>query len=58
MRMLVLCSVLIATPAMAADDPARIGDVSTTFRMVGRNEVAQSIISRSSSSSRTPIVSL
>ena len=38
MRMLVLCSFLIAAPAMAGDDPTRIGDVSTTFRMVGRND--------------------
>ena len=38
MRMLVFCSLLIAAPAMAGDDPTRIGDVSTTFRMVGRNE--------------------
>ncbi len=28
----------LATPAFAAEDPARIGDVSTTFRVVGRND--------------------
>lgn len=27
-----------AAPAHAADDPQRIGDVSTTFRVVGRND--------------------
>ena len=30
---------LLATPAIAAnDDPTRIGDVSTTFRVIGRND--------------------
>jgi CreA protein len=38
MRMLALCSVLIAAPAMAAEEPTRVGDVSTTFRLVGRNQ--------------------
>jgi hypothetical protein len=38
MRMLALCLILIATLAMAADEPTRVGDVSTTFRMVGRND--------------------
>ena len=29
----------LATPALAAnDDPVRVGDVSTTFRVVGRND--------------------
>ncbi len=42
MRLLALL-LLLATPAMtaparAADDPTRIGDVSTTFRVVGRND--------------------
>ena len=27
-----------AAAAMAADEPARIGDVSTTFRLVGSND--------------------
>ena len=38
MRKLALCLVLIATPAMASDEPTRVGDVSTTFRLVGRND--------------------
>ena len=29
---------VFATPALGADDPTRIGDVSTTFRIVGRND--------------------
>ncbi|MGI4951384.1 MAG: CreA family protein [Janthinobacterium lividum] len=29
---------LTAAPAGAAEDPTRIGDVSTTFRVVGRND--------------------
>ena len=30
---------LLATPAIAAsDEPTRIGDVSTTFRVIGRND--------------------
>ena len=39
MRSLVAALVLLAVPAFAAsDDPQRIGDVSTTFRVVGRND--------------------
>jgi CreA protein len=38
MRVLLLSFVLLAAPAIAADDPTRIGDVSTTFRLVGRND--------------------
>lgn len=45
MRVLpVLCAALLAAPALApaaqaaSDDPTRIGDVSTTFRVVGRND--------------------
>lgn len=40
MRILpLLCAAMMATPALAAgDDPTRIGDVSTTFRVVGRND--------------------
>ena len=34
----IILSLLIAAPAFAADDPTRIGDVSTTFRLVGRND--------------------
>ena len=38
----VVCAVLLAaatTPARAAaDDPVRVGDVSTTFRLLGRND--------------------
>ncbi len=29
---------LSATPALAGDDPTRVGDVSTTFRVMGRND--------------------
>ncbi len=29
---------LSAAPALAGDDPTRVGDVSTTFRVVGRND--------------------
>ena len=36
---LILLAVLLATPAYAAsDDPQRIGEVSTTFRLLGRND--------------------
>ena len=38
MRALLLALILFATPALAADDPTRIGDVSTTFRVIGRND--------------------
>src|SRR5690348_14589139 len=38
MRRLALAAALLATPALAADEPTRIGDVSTTFRLVGRND--------------------
>src|SRR5947209_1907085 len=38
MRLALLTFLLAATPVLAADDPARIGDVSTTFRLVGRND--------------------
>jgi CreA protein len=44
MRHLLLGLLLLSTPVLAAparaaaDDPARIGDVSTTFRIVGRND--------------------
>ena len=31
-------TLLALTPAFAADGPSRIGDVSTTFRVVGRND--------------------
>jgi CreA protein len=34
----VLLALLVATPALAADGPARIGSVDTTFRLVGRND--------------------
>ena len=35
----VMLAVLLAAPAYAAsDDPQRIGDVSTTFRLLGRND--------------------
>ena len=36
---LALCLLLPLAPARAADDdPTRVGDVSTTFRLVGRND--------------------
>jgi CreA protein len=38
MRLALLTFLLAATPVLGADDPARIGDVSTTFRLVGRND--------------------
>ena len=41
MRRLLVCSLVLcglAAPGFAADDPARIGDVSTTFRVLGRND--------------------
>src|SRR5947208_6289857 len=38
MRLALLTFLLAATPVLAADDPARIGDVSTTLRLVGRND--------------------
>ncbi len=39
--LLITASLAVASagaPAMAAEDPTRIGDVSTTFRIVGRND--------------------
>jgi CreA protein len=33
-----LVALLLATPALAADSPARIGAVDTTFRLLGRND--------------------
>ena len=38
MRTLIAGLVLIASSAMADDTPTRVGDVSTTFRLVGRND--------------------
>ena len=38
MRHLLLIVTLLATPALAADGPTRIGSVDTTFRLVGRND--------------------
>lgn len=39
MRASLLVMTILATPALAGtDDPTRIGDVSTTFRVVGRND--------------------
>ena len=39
MRALLAGLMLLSAPALAApDDPQRIGDVSTTFRIVGRND--------------------
>ncbi len=39
MRALIAALVCLAGPAFAAgDDPTRIGNVSTTFRVVGRND--------------------
>ena len=38
MRRLIACLLLLSGPVMAAEDPTRIGDVSTTFRVVGRND--------------------
>jgi CreA protein len=39
MRLLVVGLLLVSSAAVAAsDDPQRIGDVSTTFRVVGRND--------------------
>ena len=29
---------LVSAPAWAADEPARVGEVSTTFRLIGRND--------------------
>ncbi len=38
-RLLACFLLLAAAPALAAsDDPTRVGDVSTTFRVVGRND--------------------
>ncbi len=39
MRLALIALLLTASPALAGtDDPTRIGDVSTTFRIVGRND--------------------
>ena len=38
MRRILLLATLLASPALAADGPARIGTVDTTFRLVGRND--------------------
>lgn len=39
MRIPLFAMLLAASPALAgSDDPTRIGDVSTTFRVVGRND--------------------
>ena len=40
MRLLLICLLLVSAPGIvrAADDPVRIGDVSTTFRVIGRND--------------------
>ncbi len=37
-RLIALIILLITVPALAADGPARIGQVDTTFRIVGRND--------------------
>jgi CreA protein len=38
MRRLLFLAPLLATAALAADSPTRIGVVDTTFRLVGRND--------------------
>ena len=40
MRRIAACAgaLLLAIPALAADEPARVGAVDTTFRLVGRND--------------------
>ncbi len=38
MRRLLACLLLLSISAAAAEDPVRIGDVSTTFRVLGRND--------------------
>ena len=39
MRLVLLALLLASAPALgASDDPTRIGDVSTTFRVIGRND--------------------
>ncbi len=39
MRLAALLPLLMAAaPCLAAEDPTRMGDVSTTFRLVGRND--------------------
>ena len=39
MRALLAAFLLLSAPALAADgDPSRVGDVSTTFRVLGRND--------------------
>jgi CreA protein len=38
LRFLTLVLLLIALPAIAGDGPARVGQVDTTFRLVGRND--------------------
>ncbi len=38
MLRLLAALLLLATPALAADGPSRIGEVDTTFRLLGRND--------------------
>jgi CreA protein len=38
MLRLIAVLLLLAVPALAADGPSRIGQVDTTFRLVGRND--------------------
>jgi CreA protein len=38
LRLTALCLLLLALPALAADGPSRVGQVDTTFRLVGRND--------------------
>ena len=39
MRLLPVLFLLLSAPAFAAgDDPTRVGDVSTTFRLLGKND--------------------
>ena len=38
MRFALIAFLLATAPAFAADEPTRIGDVSTTFRVLGRND--------------------
>ena len=38
MKRLIAVMLLLASPALAGDGPTRIGTVSTTFRLLGRND--------------------
>jgi CreA protein len=38
MKRLIALALLLALPALAGDGPSRIGQVDTTFRLVGRND--------------------